>query len=429
MTATTIPTIRNQRIPPSITYVVVAAATFGPIASVDHRGRLSLLKLAVLLTVLVAWPALLSALHPRSQTKWVQAVLLCLLVSLTNTAIHYDSRVSNEAIFVYVQGALLFAIAAGSKATHLARAWVAAALISSSAVVAEILLNYHYGVISAYEEYLRSRAIDDWYVAGFFGNPNNLASFAFLSFVGVIFIAATDDSRAWRRAATISGLANIAIILLSGSRLAFGATLVLASTVGWTSLRRRGRSPSRVIFALLALALLIGVPQFVSGESIGLAKVTRLLSGDLGGSGADLRAPLVENGLAIASDHWYLGSGVGSFELQMRERNDPRLQRYAGEQVVDSHNLLLELIVEGGLLVAFVFVRAWFASFRLFYQASGRSRPALGAGMAGLVLGSALIALAPSSILEMPVAWLFIGSLACIAEDPGIVDGDNPSRS
>lgn len=143
-------------------------------------------------------------------------------------------------------------------------------------------------------------------------------------------------------------LISVASLLLSGSRAGFiclGAEIVM---LGAILLRFGGARRGQHMATLLALGSIVALLLFFwmdSGDTwrrlAGVANSARWSDADFGS-----RKLLTLDSLRILSDHWWLGTGLGSFAVVY-----PGYQSFPSDQVWDhAHNDYVEALVETGLV-------------------------------------------------------------------------------
>ncbi len=279
---------------------------------------------------------------------------------------------------------------------------------------------------------------------GTFGNPNPAGAFAALMYPlclgaaldfedpdekGPIAPAGT-RSPAWLDRLPAAAAALVGALLLgTGNRSAWAATLLGGGVTLWVALRNRPRNtaPSASLRGLaLAAALSALLAQLGDaprpGERLRADSVSRSLS---------VRIRVWSGSLKLALAHPLAGAGPGQFAARFPPYRDPAEHQISGElsSVGDAHNTGLGRLVESGLagLVAILLgLVGWIGSV------FPRRTPVAHAGLRAGLLGSAT-ALAGVACFHdlLPQPALLPGLAAAAALGPGCVGelaGSSPIR-
>lgn len=247
---------------------------------------------------------------------------------------------------------------------------------------------------------------------GFFGNPNNLASF--LTLILPFFLL----HRKWS-VRLVGAVSILFVVYMAGARVA----LITYALVVMFSILLYANGLIRVAViggGLVATGLGAGladilkessIPRVAEVGAIGVAvrnMVTGLISGDVASQeSVGMRVQLILNGLEALRDSFGLGVGAGgSVTVQELSSNQPG-------RLTSMHNFWVELLVEGGIAFALIFA-GWYISllWRLWLVGKYSNTPmlrycgrALLVGFLGFVFG----AVGPSSVIYMLPMWMLVG--------------------
>lgn len=218
----------------------------------------------------------------------------------------------------------------------------------SSGVLFSFYVALSYGVaeqifgIAAPNNFLfqTGRPLESFGLASSFGNPNNYALYLFITTTVLLALVSRMKSRTGELALAIALITAPGIMFLTESRtglILLGFAYLARIVLSRIPTKRPGSSEPRgaglVLLAIsaLALALLIApsLMGMVSSDASGVARVT-----------------LVKAGVALFGQSPVVGSGAGSFEEFMVGHG------YSyGTSLVNSHNGMIEVLAEYGLLV------------------------------------------------------------------------------
>lgn len=226
------------------------------------------------------------------------------------------------------------------------------------------------------------------FVVGLFANENHSAVFSGLVMIVAARIFLNKESgkrRAWFRIFGASAFVfALLAVFISGSRagfatglIALAASIVMVYTVtisGQSSTKRRQkrpiqtdakanwaialigyfRDPVRAAMASIVTVILLSALFLLSGRAAGLENIFNQNAFD------GLRFQLFPILQTMASTHWFLGTGFGSFEEVYHLYEPTELLK--SQYVNQAHNDWLQLVIEGGLpaimmLIAFL---VWF---------------------------------------------------------------------
>ncbi|WP_334148926.1 O-antigen ligase family protein [Hyphomicrobium sp.] len=270
---------------------------------------------------------------------------------------------------------------------------------------------------------------------GFFGNPNNLASFLVL--ILPFFLL----HRRW--SVKLAGALSILfVVYMAGARAAMIAyvMVLLLSLILYASYAARLLTITVVVVAgslgagLVEIMKESEIPRVAEVGSIGVAMrdlVVGLSEGaeDQKMTSTGARVQLIMNGLGALRDSYGLGVGAGGSQTVQEQSPDQP------GKLTSMHNFWVELLVDGGIGYAFVF-GAWYLSllWRLFQVARRASSPRLlyyaRAFFVGFV-GFIPSAIGPSSTIYMLPMWMMVGmAIATIAVERRLaVTGYKPVRT
>jgi len=197
--------------------------------------------------------------------------------------------------------------------------------------------------------------------AGIFANENHSAVFSALVLLAIARLsveARPSHDPAWLRLALAPAFVFILLaVLVTGSRAGFAATLIaLLAGAAMVLLKKRVRAvgigitvqqgPVQAHSGMLVLVF-AAILAIVMGLFVWLQRTPALEDILAKSSFEDLRWSLLPLLSTMASDHWLLGTGFGSFDAVYRtyEPTDLLLARYVNH----AHNDWAQLVIEGGL--------------------------------------------------------------------------------
>lgn len=179
-------------------------------------------------------------------------------------------------------------------------------------------------------------------VAAFGGGPNAYGRLVDIGLIAVVAMALTTPA-GWKRMVA-PGLLMAAALILSGSRGALLGTLFGLGVLTVVAITRSGRLHRFRAFGLVvggsvAVYLLIHL-----SDRVGSAVESRIVTLTLERADDAGRAPLWAHSRAMFGDRPLLGNGLGSFEATY------------GGGFSYPHNLILQLLAEGGVATAILIV-------------------------------------------------------------------------
>lgn len=206
----------------------------------------------------------------------------------------------------------------------------------------------------------------------------------------------------------LAGALGMMLLALAASAsraalLGAGAALVF----GLAAARRRGAAGARFRVAAAAMVLLLAGAVFANRDALA-RRVDATIDGRLGG-----RAVIWRETAPIVGDFWIAGTGLGTYGhamLQYQRTDRDRLFNHA-------HNELLQLLAEGGVLLAVPAALAALAWARLARRRIAADRSELSwvrLGAAAGVCGFAVQSLFEAA-LRMPANALLLALLAALA--------------
>lgn len=368
-----------------------------------------------LIAVVAVLAAVRSPVQPRQPLSW--ALLAYGAVAALAAVLGVDPAQGMWGVLL--RGTGLFALAAygawywSARRIFDGRGWrIFWTVAVAAAAVEAVLVAVQSGLAATGGEEIRA--------AGLFGNPTYVAGYLAMA-VFLCALVASGGTRL-RKGLSLAAAAVIVVALsLTGARsgvvaLAGGMVLALA----WYAWLVGGRL-RRITFALGGVGLLVGVA---------LVLIPPAAWDAVGAPDAVARALYWKNYLAdtprliqwgIAWDGFLerplLGWGPEAYQAVFDLKYEPRLLHFSFSETVSDkpHNVLLEILVTGGILLGAAFLAVLGTAVHALRRAarSGAVRPlesaaALGAMAAFIIHGAFLFE-------TFPAAFLFVGVLAWIA--------------
>ncbi|HZV78562.1 MAG TPA: O-antigen ligase family protein [Candidatus Binatus sp.] len=200
------------------------------------------------------------------------------------------------------------------------------------------------------------------------------------------------------KAATLAGIVvMLGAVYVSASR---GAILAIATAVGYLIIRSRYR------FVLLACALVPTILIFVTQSAL----IDRFNEAQrTGGAG---RMGIWSVGMAAFQHHWLIGSGIGNYRALYDTFFIQVYQRYSGGWGRPSHNLIIQVAVEMGVVGLVLVLTFWASNLFALRHIRPNSewydyRLALEAATIGIFVAALSI-----DLLWFKLTWLVFGTVA-----------------
>jgi O-antigen ligase len=184
---------------------------------------------------------------------------------------------------------------------------------------------------------------------GTLGNPAVLGTVAGVGAVFAVSILTWDGPVRWRRLARVSLAVDLLAVVLSFERAPIIAAAVLALVL--VLARRRLRLRALIIVVLLGATAAVVIPQLVIPAKY-QARATNA-------AGIDVRLQVVRRSLQLAKLNPVLGNGYGSYDTVSRERTLATSTTDTTGTGVTSHNTLVTMLVEIGLLGILMVLAHW----------------------------------------------------------------------
>lgn len=203
-----------------------------------------------------------------------------------------------------------------------------------------------------------------------------------------------------RRVLLVMGIVSAAVVIpLSGGRAAWAGILIagVAWFLAWG--RRPVGGPGRAIALTLGAAAVVGAALFVTGRL-----------GTLSG-----RTFIWQTALPVIGAHPLDGTGPGTFSWVRLEEAPDLLNRYP---VYHAHNVVLQTLADGGLLLFFALAAVCFLVVRHVMRGRAPLRPVEVATIGSLCAFAVVLML--DELTQLPaLTALALGSAAFLARDMG----------
>lgn len=238
-----------------------------------------------------------------------------------------------------------------------------------------------------------------------FGNTNDFALFLMFSCF-VLYVCFMNSKRKLLRCAYIAITASsVTLLFLTQSRSCLLGLIIGAGLLIFVSLKRK--ELSRVVFALLALLVLVGIIKQDWITNV-VGKVSTMLTFDLSRqSGSEfVRINLIKNGFEFLVNTFGFGTGAGNVEYWM--------ENYAVHNVssvYNIHNWWMEVLVGYGLIIFvgyFIFyVNLMRIMWKRFKKSQDRIEAVLSAGILGIMAAYIVGGISSSSNMNTEWLWVF----------------------
>lgn len=296
---------------------------------------------------------------------------------------------------------MVFSQRARAPLESIAQAWILAFLLTSVVAVWELVTDHHLVAIAHEDDvlqYERHRA------AVTFHNNNTYSLFVIFSLPFLMFRLITARDHKKRRRLVLALFLLFAIILVNASR---GAILCLL-VIPWVFARGiMKKGDKRIRRLVIVMTVLIVVFLLVLGSILLEAILYRIMTQGIFQDNA--RLVLMRSSWDLFLQSHGFGLGFGSMIPALTESS------LNSTDLTYCHNLLLELMVEGGVLLGFAFVRF---VIRLFVHARRQ-----GSVPRKLLVYSSLLALPVFSVINSgytspTFVWAFFASIYIFASLP-----------
>ena len=228
--------------------------------------------------------------------------------------------------------------------------WVIPALGAASALLglAQVILGKANPELYFYDFTARG------FPVGVFSNPNHQASFLLMCLPFVAVLAAdlrrdwegSDEDVALSLLAGVLGLLILAGILGAGSAAGYillVPVLLLSLALSFAGRRRKGEGRAASLASLAILPLIFGFAALVVFSSPRLTGLGYTSFED----GPAYRVGINRVSAGIISEHWAIGTGLGSYEDVFRLYEDP--ETVSNTYIAHAHNDYFEWVIENGL--------------------------------------------------------------------------------
>ena len=254
--------------------------------------------------------------------------------------------------------------------------------------------------------------------SGNLAQANHLASYLWLGLCSAVYLRVSD--RIGRVIFIVAALLLLAAASLTGSRSTLVYAFGLAAFSLWCAWYFKPAALRRIARLTAGLLLVMLIMHFVFNHFDVANRFHAPLAGERlwrETSGPSVRLQLWRTGLAIFSEHRWLGAGVGQFPAEAyrligaQPGADLRIAEHA-------HNLLVDLLCEFGplapLLVILLGLRWWLAFVRQDWSVSH------------WWIAAILLVLSTHSQLEYPLWYAFFLGIAALALGLGSTSGFAP---
>ncbi len=283
----------------------------------------------------------------------------------------------------------------------IAKGWVGAFLLTAAVAVFEMTTDHHLAVM-AHEDLIESAG--GHRAAVTFHNYNTYSLFIVFCLPFLLYRLLMEGRKRRRLALWGILLLMVSIVLLNASR---GAILSMVVMVGVFMLCASKGKNKRMKRNVLLLIILLAIMMVVLGGFLLEAIITRTAGKDVFRDST--RMVLWGSSLQLFAQSWGFGQGFGSMI--------PVLTTFPGNttDLTYSHNLLFELLLEGGVIFFFCFVALLLILFRAARKEKDVPRR--------MVLFASLFAFPLYSIINSVYTsptfiWLFFACLGVFASTP-----------
>lgn len=294
---------------------------------------------------------------------------------------------------------IVFSQYAKNPLNSISKAWVVAFCLTACVAIWEIITNNHI-MVTAHDDnpemvFVRQRAVVTFY------NMNTYSLFVALSLPFLLYATQITKSGLYRLFSVIMLLVLVSILLLNASRGAI-AGMVITLGVYAVILFRKGNKNNRkfVIIAAVLLGILMIAASSYLLETILYRTENRDFFQDR------TRTVLMNSSLGLFFQSYGLGQGFGSMI--------PALTQYPANttMLTYSHNLFLELLLEGGVFYGICFIVYY---FKLYYNARRANSAPRKAFLYAVVLSLPICSVINSAYTTPTFIWLYFVSFYIFA--------------
>lgn len=194
------------------------------------------------------------------------------------------------------------------------------------------------------------------------GNPNDFGMMMVFAFIATVTLFSITEHRILKLIYIILSLFFIYMVVACQSRSQFMSLLIAIALLLFNVYRRQSRKAKMIIWTLIIMLGSYVVGLIVANQDLFLA----LLEIDVSGNESDaVRWDLIQNGLTIFVDSFFLGVGIGNIEYHMAQ---PGLLNTNG--VINIHNWWLEILVSSGIYIFVLYCSFYVRTLKGFLHKS-----------------------------------------------------------
>lgn len=274
--------------------------------------------------------------------------------------------------------------------------WVGGAIIAVSMGIFEILTGNHF-IYADQERILGGINIEVPFASGMFGNINNFCAYLVLCNPIVLWAFFEEIILVMKVFFISLIILIISLVILNGSRT--GILVLSMQLVYFIIAYYRYIFKNFIVLLFLVILLVIYIPW----EDLLL-----VINYRLGNTEQDARSVMITAAIKMLYISFGFGTGAGSFEEYAGKMNN-------FDQIINPHNLLLEIIAQYGVIV---FIMFCFWMFHIFVRTLKNNNIAKGAKVAIqiLILTIPLIGVMNSDALGYIYWWIIFASICTIVD-------------
>jgi O-antigen ligase len=305
---------------------------------------------------------------------------------------------SHFSLFILI---LVFYAKANNPLKSLTKGWFVFIVLTLIIAFAEIFYDYHLSVSfmdADFQMHFNGGSVEKKFASVTFGNYNTYAmvlSMALPFLFGFLFLHKRYLTQLF---AILVIVFSYFVLLINASRggLIAGAIILIVWMVFAQKNKIHHLKAKFFILVPLALYALGNYMNFLFGQVSNRVSAGTSLDENRG------RAKLFDSALDAFWEQPFFGSGIGSIQIEMELEN---------VYIHLPHNLILEFLVQFGLLTTLIVCLAFLKMFIRIPQHSGFPKAIL----YSILLSFPIIFIINSTYLLHPITWVFLASLYCVS--------------
>ena len=237
------------------------------------------------------------------------------------------------------------------------------------------------------------KGIIDARIVGFFNNPNHLGFYCNVCTISVLFI----NNKYFKHVVKLIIIAIFTLIIYNtGSRSAGLLQFILIFIITYNL---KNKYLAYVVFPVLAIFFLYAA-DFYSNEAINRRfSIENIITG----SG---RFDIIVSALKVASDHYFIGCGMGQYQYHHLSYVDANAYVTARVNALGTHNHYLDIFTNYGIICFFIYIYIYYSiskKIRQLYLKDLRL-------FLLLMFTSFLIVISSQAMHTFPLYWLSLAT-------------------